>query len=63
MRPHWALFTGNKGNKKDKENYMYWEKVIFFVAEFVRIRVKLGNKQNLTVDSVTELKSENLVVI
>ena len=37
-----------------------------FVAEFVRIRPKMGKirqQQNHTVDSVTELKSENLGVI
>jgi len=39
------------------------DKVLWDKKKFVRIRVKLGNKQNLTVDSVTELKSENLVVI
>ena len=36
-----------------------------FVAEFVRIRPKMGKirqQQNHTVDSVTDLKSENLVV-
>ena len=41
---------------------MLWDKVKYFVAEFVRIRLKLGTQKNHTVDSVTDLKSENLVV-